>query len=62
MWKVKVTLEGRMIKWQLIELFRAIISTFMHGYQKKSGIVVLLEKQLCHLKHLFSEVEGQGHT
>ena len=31
--KVKVTLEGQMIKWSEIELVRAIIPTFMHVFQ-----------------------------
>ena len=31
--KAKVTLEGQMIKWSLIELVSAINSTFMHGFQ-----------------------------
>ena len=31
--KVKVTLEGQMIKWSLIELVRVITGTFMHGFQ-----------------------------
>ena len=30
--KVKVTLEGQMIKWSEIELFRDITSTLMHCY------------------------------
>ena len=30
--KVKVTLEGQMIKWSYIELVRAITCTFMHCY------------------------------
>ena len=30
--KDKVTLEGQMIKWSLIELVRAITCTFMHCY------------------------------
>ena len=33
--KVKVSLEGKMIKWSSVELVRAIpvTSTFMHGFQ-----------------------------
>ena len=33
--KVKVTLEGQMIKWYKIELIWAIISTFIHGFQNE---------------------------
>ena len=46
--KIKVTLEGQMMKWSKIELFRATIPTFMHGFQNnfaqlfslKSGSVI----------------------
>ena len=31
--KVKVTHDGKMIKWSQIELVRAISCTFMHGFQ-----------------------------
>ena len=31
--KVKVTLEGQMIKWSKIELVRAITSIFIYGFQ-----------------------------
>ena len=31
--KVKVTLEGQMIKWSQIVFVRAITSMFMHGFQ-----------------------------
>ena len=31
--KIKVTLEGQMIKWSSIELVQAITSIFMHGFQ-----------------------------
>ena len=31
--KVKVTLEGQMIKWSKTELVPAIASTFIHGFQ-----------------------------
>ena len=32
--KIKVSLEGQIIKWSLIELARAITCTFMLGFQK----------------------------
>ena len=35
--KVKVTLEGQMIKWSYTKLVQAITSTFMHGFKKKLG-------------------------
>ena len=40
--KVKVTLEGQMIKWSYIELFGAITSTFMRGFENNFAQVFSL--------------------
>ena len=37
--KVKVTLEGQMIKWSQIELVRALNCTFMHVFQINLALV-----------------------
>ena len=40
--KVKVTLEGQMIKWSYIELVEDITSTFVHGFQNNFAQVFSL--------------------